>query len=278
MKVLGLLIVIAIVIIGYCVYNPMVVDSADFTNAQNGKSSSSDCKGPFGIDSQKIVNDGIDPEYEIGIVSNIDLEKNPDGTWYVASCHLSNQLYTVRFAPPYPQQNDLKEGDFIGYTASLQSVQGYNITYGSGKIFENISTQSAKCKIDDLPQLSTPYAQERRSWSMSFEKLEHLVTGVVMALNIRINPDPEPDNPSDYLIYDAVMKCADGNLYLVGFCGNISPTDCPSHGAFGEGDVITVTQTVPVHDDPTFLADWNDLEVARTDTSPAATDDTKENP
>ena len=57
MKVLGLFLVIVIVIIGYCVYNPVVVDSADFTNAQKGKSSSSACKGPFGFDSQKALND-----------------------------------------------------------------------------------------------------------------------------------------------------------------------------------------------------------------------------
>ena len=196
MKVLGLLTVIAIVVMGYCVYNPMVVDSADFTNAQKGKSSSSDCKGPFGIDSQKISSEAL--EYMIGIVSNINLEKNPDGSWYIASCRLSNEVYTVRFAPPYPQQNDLREGDFIGYTASPQSVRGSNITYGSGKIFENISAQSAKCKIDDLPHSSTPYAHEYMSWMMSFEKLNRPVTGVVMALNIGRNPDPEPDNPSDY--------------------------------------------------------------------------------
>ena len=280
MKILGLLSIIAMVAIGYCAYNLIVVNPADAVadvpGTRTKTSSTEGCKGPFGLDSQKISPEAL--EYMIDIVSNINLEKNPDGTWYVASCRLSNAVYTVRFAPPYPQQNDLKEGDFIGYTASPQSVRGSNITYGSGKIFENISTQSAKCKIDDLPQLSTPYAQERMSWLMSFEKLEHPVTGVVMALNIGRNPDPEPDNPSDYLIYEAVMKCADGNLYLVGFGGAINPTDCPSHGAFGEGDVITVTQTFPVDDDPIFSAAWNDLDVARTDTSPAATDDTKGNP
>ena len=63
MKIL-LFFVIAIVA-GYCVYNPAVVDSADFTNAQKEKSSLSDCKGPFGVDSQKISNDGRDPEYQI---------------------------------------------------------------------------------------------------------------------------------------------------------------------------------------------------------------------
>ena len=86
MKVLGLLFVVAIVVIGYCVYNPTVVDSADFTNTRTGKSSSDGCKGPFGFDSQKALNISESREYMIGVVSYIDLEKNPDGTWYVNKC------------------------------------------------------------------------------------------------------------------------------------------------------------------------------------------------
>ena len=273
MKVLGLLSIIVMAAIGYCAYNLIVINPAEVSAEVVKQSSSGDCKGPFGFDSQKISPETL--KYEIGVVSKIDLEKNPDGSWYVASCKFSNKIGNVHFTSPYPQQNDLREGDFIGFTASLQGVRGSNITYGSGKIFENISARSAKCKIDDLPQSSTPYAHEYMSWMMSFEKLNRPVTGVVMALNIGRNPDPEPDNPSDYLIYQVVMKCADGNLYLAGFSDAI---DCPSHGTFVEGDIITVTQTIPVDDDPTFSADWNDLAVASTDTRPAATDDTKRNP
>ena len=276
MRVLGLLSIIMMVAIGYCAYNLIVINPAE-VSAEVVKQSSGDCKGPFGYDSQKISPEAL--KYEIGVVSKIDLEKNPDGSWYVASCYLSNQLYTVRFDPPYPQQNDLKNGDFIGYTASPQSVRGSIITYGSGKIFENISRQSPKCKIDAVPQLSTPYAEHYHSSIMKFEKLEHPVTGVVMALKIVRNRDPEPDNPSDYLIYEVVMKCADGNLYLAGFGAAI---DCPSHGTFVEGDIITVTQAIPVDDEdprrPIFSADWNDLAVSSTDTRPAATDVTKRNP
>ena len=254
MKNSGLLIVIAIVVIGYCMYNSLVVNPAE-VGAEVVKQSSGDCKGPFGFDSQKISPETLD--YQIGIVSDIDLEKNPDGTWYVASCIISNTSAgvggTVLFAKPYPQQNDLKVGDFIGYTATLDRnrIRGPIFTYVSGKIFENISKQSAKCKIDDLPHLSKPYTQELTTCIHSARQ----VTGVVMALKIVRNPDPEPDHPSDYLISRAVMKCEDGNLYIVLFGTDI---DSPDHGAFVEGDVITVIQTIPMDDDDDliFLANW----------------------
>ena len=271
MKVLGLLIVIAIVFMGYCMYNPIVVDSADFTNSQKGKSSSSDCKGPFGIDSQKILNDGRHPEYQIAIVTKIDLEKNDDGTWYVDNCKVwtaGNPTF-IFFTSPYPQRSDLKEGDFIGFSGRFISVELGGSeefsTYGSARIVENISSQSDRCKVVGIRRLSIP----SKSIPIYAEKKDFVrVTGVIIALQVIENEDPEPDYPSDYLIAEAVMKCADGKLYVVSFMLNnlIVPkimaneeslsvarkmnirlgyehVNLPAQDAFGEGDVVTVTQT-----------------------------------
>ena len=269
MKVLGLLIVIAIVVMGYCVYNPMVVDSADFTNSQKGKSSLSDCKGPFGIDSQKILNDGRDPEYEIAIVTKIDLEKNDDGTWYVENCKgmtVGIPVY-IFFTSPYPQRSDLKEGDFIGFSGEQGGSEEFS-TYVSARIVENISSQSDRCKVVGIRRLSIP-SKSLTGFPLMAEKKDFVrVTGVIIALKVIKNEDPEPDNPSDYLIAEAVMKCADGKLYVASFRFNnlmaqvimadekglwvarrmniqlgYEHVNLPAQDAFGEGDVVTVTQT-----------------------------------
>ena len=102
-------------------------------------------EGPFGVDSQKLLNHMALPStYVMCIVSKLDLEKNDDGTWYVNNFRLSNMLdMMVFFASPYPQQNDLKEGDFIGVKASPQPYKG-KAYYSDAKIIENISSQSAK--------------------------------------------------------------------------------------------------------------------------------------
>ena len=82
-------------------------------------------EGPFGVDSQKRLNKGILPStYTIAIVSKPDFERNNDGTWYANNFQISNYLdLTVLFASPYPQQNDLKEGDFIGVEAIFLKCQ-----------------------------------------------------------------------------------------------------------------------------------------------------------
>ena len=78
------------------------------------------------------------------------------------------------------------------------------------------------------------------------------VTGVIMAVEVENNRNREPHNPSDYLIQKAVMKCADGNLYLADFDhqilvqSRVKGLPPPSHEAFGEGDVVTVVQTGPM--------------------------------
>ena len=239
------------------------------TSTKKETSLSSDCKGPFGFDSQKALNKSS-IEYKIGVVSEIDLEKNDDGTWYVDNCKLldENGVFDIslRFASPYPQQNDLKEGDFFGFASQQyigDSIDIY-IRYRSGKILENISSQSVKCDIDSIGELSTPAEGEELGD----------VTGVIMAIEIKENDDPEPDNPDDFQISQVVMKCADGNLYLVNLLGKSFYTllssiwspknlekyrgvNLPSYDTFGEGDVVTVMQESTVSDtlnNPSFRA------------------------
>ena len=220
-------------------------------------------EGPFGIDSQKLLNNGILPSaYMIAIVSEPDFEKNNAGAWYVNNFQLSNNLdLTVIFEAPYPQQNDLKEGDFIGVTATPQSfsqdreqlllmrvkfeiyhkVSEDTVYFIKAKTLENISSQSANCNIDNISELSVP--GETRN-----------VTGVIMAVEIGRNRNPEPDNPSDYIINKAVMKCADGNLYLADFRGFYKLYPLPRSDAFGEGDVVTVGHNYSLDELPAFAA------------------------
>ena len=279
MKILGLLSIAVAVIISYCVYNPNV-NAADLNSTETKTSSSTDCKGPFGFDSQKVLSMGHN-KYIIGIVSSIDLSKNSDGTWYVSTCRLLDNHTAVSFARPYPQQNDLKEGDFIGFSA----VVGFNSfgvgRYNSAKILDYISRQSVDCKIDNMSQLSRPYTADDRP---RFDTEEYDVTGVIMAINISWNSDPEPDNPDDYQISSAVMKCSDGNLYIVYFSDRNTEVNLPRHDAFGEGDVVTVTQTsfiggsAPLMDNtPFFFAYWDNSSSPKTNTKATVTDNTKGN-
>lgn len=252
MKISGLLPVIVIAVMGYSVCNSIILNPADVI-ADVGDtviSSKRSYRGPFGVDSQKILTDHpADPKYKIGIVSSINLEKNDDGTWYVYYCRLFDSLaYSLTFTSPYPQQYDLNVGDFIGFSANIIKDNA-DFFYRNGRMLENISSQTAQCKIDNISGLSTPsygvplFAREK-DWV--------IVTGVIMAVEIERNADPEPDNPDDFQIHAAVMKCADGKLYVVDFerpiseLLNIKLPNLPSHDAFGEGDVVTVIQTSSV--------------------------------
>ena len=212
-------------------------------------------KGPFGVDSQKIMNKrGGDIEYKIAIVSDIDLDKNDDGTWYIDNCKLSSYLnMSLFFASPYPRRNALKDRDFIAFTARRESifVMGKEVDYFvDANILDHISLQSVRFKMDDISNLSTP-SQDMPPFASAKDFVS--VTGVIMAVEIIENEDPEPDNPSDDLIDKAVMKCADSNLYIVDFDphmylsldNSILNLKRPSQDAFGEGDVVTVTQTSP---------------------------------
>ena len=275
MKILGLISIMAMVVIGYCAYNSIVANPTDAVAEVTGTTSSGGCEGPFGVDSQKIFNKRGDTyAYQIGIVTEIDHGKNDDGTWYVKACQLYSNDSILQFATPYPQQNELKEGDFIGFSCKLKSIQtsqGKSISYRSGKILDYISLQSVKCKIDDITQLSTPSISSR-------DELLKDVTGVVMAVETQKNRNPEPDNPDDFQIGKFVMKCADGNLYQVQLNDKsdywffevvykyeadqekltifkkLININLPSPDAFGEGDVVTVTQLLHTGDDQVIPA------------------------
>ena len=290
MKVLGLLFVIAIVVVGCCMFNHLVANPQDvgadlkvFWNIM-----SSGYKGPFGVDSQKILNNGVNPKYKIGIITDIDLEKNDDGTWYIDNCEMIGDtgVIALRFASPYPQRYNLNVGDLIGFKAQFVSkkrivpkvsnyIEEYNYFYRSGKVLDHISSQSVGYKIEGIRGLSTP----SKIIPVFPTKSDFVkVTGVIMAVETIKNEDPEPDNPSDYLISRVAMKCADGRLYVAGFTGHnkiaeVFPTilkestsrvlgipqipheyvNLPAHDAIGEGDVVTVTQTFPLVDDTMYF-------------------------
>ena len=254
MKISGLLPVIVIAVIWYCACNSIILNPVDVI-ADVGDtviSSRRGYKGPFGIDSQKILNSGASAEYEIGIVAAIDLEKNDDGTWYVYNCQLVHSVYnTLYFASPHPQRYDLNIGDFVAFTAELASIVydgKKRYFYNDGKILDHISSQSAKFSIDGISGLSTPSDEVP---PLAREEDWHIVTGVIMAIETTENMNPEPDNPTDYLISKAVMKTADGDLYIADFSlGGIIlgagtgrfQVNHPSDKAFGEGDIVSVMQ------------------------------------
>ena len=255
MKILGLFFTIAIVVIGYSAYDSMVVNPTDVIAEVTGTSSSGGCKGPFGVDSQKILNKGTLAEYRhglvnelkyhIGYVTKIDLEKNHDGSWYIDNCELSKKT-KLYFTRPYPQQNDFKVGDYIGVEA-MEGKRGEVNFLSAGRLLENISKQSANCNVEDISQLSVP---SRTMSPDATEKDFVSVTGIVMAVKTIRNSDPEPEDPSDHHIRAAVMKCGVGELYRLVFLEewwigksmeeiNLIP---PAPEAFGEGDVVTVQQ------------------------------------
>ena len=191
-------------------------------------------QGPFGVDSQKILPEYPWSGYKIGIVSNIDLEKYFDGTWYINKLEMVDGR-TIYCTNSRPKQNDYKKREFLGYRG--YKLEGY-------LLLENISAQSVDCKIDDISELSNP-----TKTMPTFRKKEDFVsvTGVIMAVSIESNPDPEPENPDNFQIHEAVMKCADGNLYKVEF--GASTANLPARDAFGEGDVVTVMQVESTSDE-----------------------------
>ena len=208
-----------------------------------------DCDAPFGIDSQQLLNDKwTDHEYVIYKANRINFSKNPDGTWHIAS--VSN----VYFKEPYPQQGDFKEGDFIAFQGTRKCApawQGGHCWYNSAKLLENISEQSDNCQTQNLDNLSNPV----ESMPILADKEDFAdVTGIVMAVRIARNPDPEPDNPHDFIIEQVIMKCKDGNLYSVTIRSSYGLVDktvvgSPNHTDFGEGDIITVKQTSSLYTD-----------------------------
>ena len=216
---------------------------------QSSEGDIEDSEGLFGINSQKIRNDGKGVGYKIDIVSNLDHERNDDGTWYIASCELwVNIGGELHFRSPYPQQNDLKEYDVVAFSAEKITLKedGFFKNYHSVNILENISRQSVKLGEDHMSELSTPSSELPNQIGFLREGVS--VTGVIMAIEIIKNYNPEPEYPDEFHIVKAVMKFADGKLYVVKFFdsrhSNFLPPNIkfPTYDAFGEGDIITVKQ------------------------------------
>ena len=155
---------------------------------------------------------------------------------------------------------------FIGfsgnYSTTIVGAKKKVNLFSGGVIKDHISSQSVKCNIDDIQGLSTPFDD--------FFLSDKAVTGVIMAVEIIVNRDPEPNNPSDYLIGAAVLKCADGELYLADFAlykfvlpARSANVNLPSNDAFGEGDIVTVMQATSVSKEYwTFLAYHKEREVS----------------
>ena len=117
-------------------------------------------------------------KYLIDVVSDIDLEKNDDGTWYVANCELDYMLSTLHFKYPYPQQNELKKGDIIGFKAIAVRLSAGVHRYFHAEILEHLSSQSADCKIGGIRQLTKPVRELEYPYPRT-QKNFVSVTGVV---------------------------------------------------------------------------------------------------
>ncbi len=211
---------------------------------------SSGYKGPFSFDSQKALNYYRKTEYNLCLVEEVDHKRSRDGTWYIERCKIfigpnPGTFYYINFSSPYPQQYDVNKGDFIGFSGKpevTRSGEFAMVEYHSGKLLENISSQSVKYKVDGIGRLSTPT-----------ERTSH-VTGMVMAVEIGENQNPEPDNPDNFQINNLVMKCADGNLYFVSLSTLYGKY--PNQKAFGEGDIITVSREFYRKGVPYLIASW----------------------
>ena len=222
------------------------------------------CEGPFGLDSTDettYLRNNIHYNLYMGIVTSVNLERNADGSWYVHECKVwlgfgneYDTAHTVRFRAPQPARFEINEGDYISFLAGggiwrWSAIREGLIGFKNCELYENVSTQSIVCDV------STPNGVLKPSGSIKVLPSEDdfiKITCLVLSVNLRRNLDPEPDNPDDYLIHKAVVKCADGNLYIARFVesfsiwnGNTFQTSKkykPGQGTFNEGDVIKLTQ------------------------------------
>ena len=292
--------IITIVVVGGCGQNPIVPDSVDVvklvdcatdvekvdgqyivranaacvddllgspideSNAQLEVGPIDGCEGPFGLDS------GDETTYEknnirynsyMGIVTDVDLERNADGSWYVHECKVwlgfgneYDTAHTVRFKSPQPTQFQINDGDYINFLSGGLIWRWKNLREGligfqNCELYENVSTQSISCEVPVPNDILKPSETIKvLPGEDDFVKIMCLV----LSVNLIRNRDLEPDNPHDYLINKAVVRCADGNLYIARFVTRLSIWNenkfesitkyQPGQGTFGEGDVITLTQ------------------------------------
>ena len=222
------------------------------------------CEGPFGLDSADettYVRNNTRYTLYMGIVTDVDLERNADGSWYVHECKVwlgfgneYDTAHTVRFSAPQPAQFEINEGDYISFLGGVpiwrwRALRDGLIGWQHCSLYENISTQSISCEVPAPNGILKPSdTMEILPGEDDFVK----ITCLVLSVNLRRNRDPEPDNPHDYLINKAVVRCADGNLYLARFITHLTIRNennfesitkfQPSQGSFAEGNVITLTQ------------------------------------
>ena len=298
MKIRGLLFIIAMIAVGGCAENPIIPDSVDVAAfvdcatdvekvdgnyivradaacidgllgvpvdaSQVPPQSIQGCEGPFGLDSgdeTTYIKNNIHNSLDVGVVTDVNLERNADGSWYVHECKVwigygneYDTAHTVRFRSPQPVQFEINKGDYISFLSGggiwrWQNIRVGLIGFKNCELYENISTQSIACDV------SAPNGVLEPSNSMEVLPSEEdfvKVTCLVLSVNLIRNFDPEPDNPDDYLIQKAVVKCADGNLYIARFTERFSLWKGnslelinkyrPGQGTFNEGDVVTLTQ------------------------------------
>ena len=222
------------------------------------------CEGPFGLDSgdeTTYIKNNIHNSLDVGVVTDINLERNEDGSWYVHECKVwlgfgneYDTAHTVRFRSPQPAQFEINKGDYISFLSGggiwrWSAIREGLIGYKNCELYENVSIQSIACDVNAPNGVLKPSASmEVLPSEEDFVKVNCLV----LSVNLIRNFDPEPDNPDDYLIYKAIVKCADGNLYIARFTELFSlwkenrlqtiKKYRPGQGAFNEGDVITLTQ------------------------------------
>ena len=233
-------------------------------DAQPKVSSIDGCEGPFGLDSgdeSTYVKNNVHNNHYVGVVMSVNLERAADGSWYVHECKVwlgygneYDTAHTVRFRSPQPAQSEINEGDYVGFLSGggiwrWATLKRGLIGFQNCELYENVSTQSISCEVPAPSGILKPSDAIK---VLAGEKDFVKITCLVLSVSLIRNPDIEPDSPEDYLISGAVVKCADGNLYIARFVrflnvwnGNTFETENkyrPGQGTFGEGDVITLTQ------------------------------------
>lgn len=222
------------------------------------------CEGPFGIDSADettYIRNNVHYNSYMGIVTDVNLERNADGSWYVHECKVwigfgneYDTAHTVRFRSPQPAQFEINKGDYISFLSGggiwrWSAIREGLIGFRNCELYENISTQSISCEVPAPNGILKPSdTMKILPGEADFVK----ITCLVLSVNLIRNRDLEPDNPHDYLISKAVVRCADGNLYIARFVTRLSIWNenkfetitkyQPGQGTFSEGDVITLTQ------------------------------------
>ena len=238
--------------------------SMERSDAQPEVVSIDGCEGPFGLDSADettYLKNNVRYSHYVGIVTAVDHERNADGSWYVHECKVwlgygneYDTAHTVRFKSPQPAQFEINEGDYISFLSGGLIWRWRNLREGligfqNCELYENVSVQPISCEVPATNGVLMPSDTIK---VLAGEEDFVKITCLVLSVNLRRNQDPEPDNPHDYLIGKALVRCADDHLYIARFVTRLAIWNenkfesiikyQPGQGSFGEGDVITLTQ------------------------------------